>query len=127
MKGGGGDAHILIGDGFGGLAHELLDVLEPAHLGMDLLEDLGALLQAEDDVLLDLGELDARGEALELLELGVGLGEQGLLVLLLAQGGEGALLVALREHLPRDVGLAVGEDGDAPLVLVELVALDLEV
>lgn len=121
------DAHILIGDGVGGLAHELLDVLEPAHLGVDLLEDLGALLQAEDDVLLDLGELDARGEALELLELGVGLGEQGLLVLLLAQGGEGALLVALREHLPRDVGLAVREDGDAPLVLVELVALDLEV
>lgn len=122
-----GRAHILVCDGVGGLAHQLLDVLEAAHLGVYLLENLCALLQAEDDVLLDLGELDARRQPLELLELGVGLCEQRLLVLLLAEGGERALLVALREHLPGDVGLAVRQDGDTPLVLVELVALDLEV
>lgn len=38
---------------------------------MDLLEDLGSLLQAEDDVLLDLGELDVARQLLELLQLGV--------------------------------------------------------
>jgi hypothetical protein len=40
---------------------------------VDLPQDLRALLQAEEHVLLDEGELDRGGEALELLELGVGL------------------------------------------------------
>jgi len=102
-------------------------VLDAAHLGVNLLQHLGPLLQAEDDVLLDQGELDARRQALELLELGVRLGEEGLLVLLAAEGEEGALLVALCEEGFRDLRLAVREDRYASLVLVELVALEFEV
>lgn len=120
-------AYLLVSDGVGRLAHELLDVLDAAHLGVDLLQDLGALLQAEHDVLLDHGELDGRGELLELFELGVRLLEEGLLVLFPAEGEEGALLVALCEHLLRDGSFLIREDSDAALVLVELVALELEV
>lgn len=122
-----GHTHILISDGVGRLAHQLLDVLYAAHLGVYLLEDLCALLQAEDDVLLYLRELDVGRQLLELLQLAVSLGEQRLLVLLAAQGEQGALLVALGQHLLGDLGLAVGEDGYAPLVLVQLVALGFEV
>lgn len=43
----GGGTYVLVGDGLLGLAHELLDVLEAAHLGVDGLEDAVALLQAE--------------------------------------------------------------------------------
>ena len=102
-------------------------MLEAAHLGVDLFQDLGALLQAEQDILLYEGELDARGELLELLELGVGFGEQRLLVLFAAQRKEGPLLVAPGKRLARDLGFSVRQDGDAALVLVQLVALDLEV
>lgn len=102
-------------------------MLKPAHFGVYLLEHLGALLQAEDNVLLYLRELDIGRQLLELFELAVGLGEKGLLVLLPAKCEESALLVALCEHLPRDFGLAVREHGDASLVLMELVALDFQV
>lgn len=117
----------MVGNRIGRLAHELLDVLDAAHLRVDFLQDLCALLQTEHDVLLDHGELDRGGELLELLELGVRLLEEGLLVLFPAQGEERARLVALGEHLFRDGGLFVGQDGDAALVLVQLVALELEV
>lgn len=119
--------HILIRDRVGRLAHELLHVLDPAHLGVYLLQHLGALLQAEHDVLLDQGELDARGQLLQLLQLRVRPREQRFLVLLPPEGEQCALLVALPEHLPRDGGLPVGEDGYAALILVKLVALGLEV
>lgn len=102
-------------------------MLYAAHLGMYLLEHLCSLLQAKDDVLLDLGELDVGRQLLELLQLAVCLGEERLLVLLAAEGEQGALLVALGQHLLGDLGLAVGEDGYAPLVLVQLVALGFEV
>lgn len=102
-------------------------MIDAAHLGVDLPEHARALLQAEDDVLLYEGELDVAGELLELGQLGVRLGEQLLLVLLPPQREEGALLVAGREHLARDVRLLVRQDDDAALVLVELVALELQV
>lgn len=119
--------YLLISNGIGRLAHELLDVLDPADLGVYLLQHLGALLQAEHHVLLDHGELDRGRELLELLELGVRFLEEGLLVFLPAEGEQRAGLVAFREHLFRDGGLLVGQDGDAALVLVELVALELKV
>lgn len=118
---------LLVRNGIRRLAHELLDVIDAAHLGVDLPEHARALLQAEDDVLLYEGELDVAGELLELGQLGVRLGEQLLLVLLPPQREEGALLVAGREHLARDVRLLVRQDDDAALVLVELVALELQV
>ena len=120
-------AYLLVRDGLGRLAHELLDVLDTAHLGVDLLKHARALLQAEDDILLDEGELDVARQLLELGELGVRLDEELLLVLLAPQGEERALLVARREHLPRDVRFFVRQEHDAPLVLVELVALELQV
>lgn len=121
-------AHLaLVGNGVGRLPHELLDVLDAAHLAVNLLQDFGALLQAKDDVLLDLRKLDARRQLLELLELRVRLGEEALLVFFAAQGEQGARLVALGQHLAGNVGLLVGEDGDAALVLLELVALRLHV
>lgn len=122
-----GHTHILIRNSVGRLPHQFLDMLYAAHLGVYLLKHLGALLQAEYDVLLDLRELDVGRQLLELLELAIGLGEQRLLVLLAAQGEQGALLVALGQHLLGDLGLAVGEDGYAPLVLVQLVALGFEI
>lgn len=119
--------NLLVSDRIGCLAHELLDMLDAAHLRVYLLEDFGALLQAKDHVLLDHGELNRRCELLELLELGVGLLEEGLLVFLAAQGEQRARLVALGEHLLGNGRLLVREDGDAALVLVELIALELEV
>ena len=70
-----GSTNLLVRDRISRLAHEPLDVGKAAHLGVNLLEDLGALLQAEEDVLLDQGELDARCELLQLLKLAVRLGE----------------------------------------------------
>lgn len=90
-------------------------------------ENLAALLQAEDDVLLDLGELDVARQLLELLKLRVRLRQERLLVLLTAQRQKRSLLVAVGQALPRDLRLLLGQDFDAPLVLVELVALVLEV
>lgn len=90
-----GRTNFLIGNGLGVLPHELLDALDAAHLGVNLLQDAGALLEAEDDVFLDERKLDVGGELFELGQLGVGLGEEGFLVLLPAEGEEGALLVAL--------------------------------
>lgn len=102
-------------------------MLNAAHLGVYLLQNLGTLLQAKYNILLDHGELDGGGEFLELLELGVRLLEEGLLVLFAAEGEEGAWLVALCEHLLRDGGFLICQDGDAALILVELVALELHV
>lgn len=102
-------------------------MLDAAHLGVDLLEHLGALLQAEDDVLLDQRELDAARELLELRQLRVRLLQQRLLVFLPPQREQRALLVARREHLPRYGRLFVREHRDAPLVLVQLVALEFHV
>lgn len=78
--------YLLVRNGIGRLPHQLLDVVYAAHLGVDLLEDSCALLQAEDDVLLDLRKLDVGRELLELFQLGVRLGEEGLLVFLAAEG-----------------------------------------
>ena len=52
--------NLLIGNCISRLAHELLNVLDAAHLGVDLAQHFGALLQAKDNVLLDQRELDAR-------------------------------------------------------------------
>lgn len=120
-------SHLLVCNRVGRLAHELLDVLDAAHLGVDLLQDLCALLQTKDYVLLDEGELDVARELLKLVELRIRLGEQGLLVFFAPQGEEGALLVAPRQHLARNVRLLVRQHRDATLVLVQLIALDLEV
>lgn len=109
------------------IAHELLDVVEAAHLAVDLLQDAGALAQAVDDVLLDEGELDGARQLLQLGQLRVRLGQQLLLVLLAPQGQERPRLVPRRRHPPRHLRLLVCQDCDAPLVLVQLVALDLEV
>ena len=102
-------------------------MLDPAHLGVDLLEHARPLLQAKDNVLLDQRELDGGRQLLELLQLPVRLGQERLLVLLAAQGEESAFLVVLGEHFPRDGGFSVREHGDAPLVLVQAVALGFEV
>lgn len=120
-------AYILVGNRFGCLAHKLFDLVDAAHLGVDLLENIAALLQAEYDVLLNLGELDVARQLLELLELSVGLGQQRLLVLLAAQSQQRPLLIAVGQALPRDFRLLLGQNLDAPLVLVELVALCLQV
>lgn len=119
--------YLLISNGIGRLAHQLLHVLDAAHLGVDLLEHLCTLLQSKQDVFLDESKLDAGGELLELLQLAVCLGEERFLVLLASEGEEGAFLVALGEHLFCYLGLAVGQDGYTLLVLVELVPLVLEV
>ncbi|RBQ80867.1 hypothetical protein VDGD_21129 [Verticillium dahliae] len=118
---------LLVREGLGVLAHHALDALNAAHLGLDILEHARALLQPEHDVLLYERELDVGRQVLQLGELGVRLGEQGLLVLLAAQGEQGLVLVALGEHLLCDGRLLVGQEGDALLVLVELVALELHV
>ena len=60
-------------------------------------------------------------------ELLVCFGEDGFLVLFAAKGEEGAGFVAKTEVLFCDFGLAGGYDGDFLLVLVEFVALVLEV
>jgi hypothetical protein len=125
--GGKGSTYPLVRNRVCRVPHQLLDVLDAAHLGVDLAQHARALLQAEHDVLLDQRELDARRQLLELRQLRVRLGEERLLVLLAAQGEQRALLVVLREHGARDGGFAVGQDGDAPLVLVEAVALGFEV
>lgn len=70
-----GKTYLLVGYSLGIIAHELLHVVYSAHFCMDLLEDLGALLQAEDDILLNLGEFDIGREFLELFKLSVCLGE----------------------------------------------------
>jgi len=62
-----------------------------------------------------------------LSELLVGFGEDGFLVLLTAEGEEGARFVAELEVVLGDFGFARGYDGDFLLVLVEFVALVLEV
>ena len=62
MKRGDRGTYLLISNRIGRLAHELLDVVDAAHFGVDLPEDFGSLLQAEYDVLLDEGELDEGGE-----------------------------------------------------------------
>jgi hypothetical protein len=93
-------------------------MLYPSHLGVDVVQHLGALLQPKHHVPLYQRELDAGGELLELLELGVRLGQQRLLVLLPAQRQKRPFPVALGQHLLRNVRLLVCQDGDAPLVLV---------
>jgi hypothetical protein len=110
--------YLLVGDGVGGLAHELLDVLDAAHLGVDLLEHARALLQAKHNVLLDLRKLDAAHQLLELLELRVRLGQLRLLVLLVPQGQQRALLVALGQHLARHLRLALRQGANLFLVPV---------
>ena len=98
-----------------------------AHLGMDLLEDPSSLLQTKQNILLYLGELDLGRQPLQLLQLRVRLGQERLLILFAPQGEERSFLVALGEHLPRNIRLLVRQNGDAPLVLMELVALVLHV
>ena len=102
-------------------------MLEPAHLAVDFLQDLGALLQSKHHILLYEGKLDVGRQLLQLQQLRVRLGEQRLLELFAAQRQQRARPVALGQQLARSLGLAVCEDGDALLVLFELVALDLEV
>jgi hypothetical protein len=68
--------YLLIGNRVGRLAHELLHLVDAAHLAVDLGQYARALLEAEDDVLLDLRKLDVGRQLLELRQLGVGLAEQ---------------------------------------------------
>lgn len=110
--------YLLVSNLVRRLAHKLLDPLDAADLGVDVHEDLCALLEAAQHLLLDLRHLDALRELLELVELAVGLCEDRLLVLPLAEGEEGALLVAGREVPPRGLGLLGYEDIDAFLVLL---------
>lgn len=117
----------MVGDSVGRVAHELLDMFDTAHLLVNLLQHLCALLQAEDDVLLDLRKLDVARQLLKLLELRVRLDQKRLLVLFAPQCQQSALLVALGQHLLGDVCLLVGEDRYASLVLAQLVALVLHV
>lgn len=121
------EPHLLIRPRLLVLRHEPLHPLDAAHFGVDLLQDLGALRQAEEDIFLYEGELDVGREVLQLGELGIRLGEERLLELLAAEGEEGAVLVALGQELTGGGGLPVGQDGDALLVLLQLVALELEV
>ena len=85
------------------------------------------MLQPKVHIFLHERELDVRGEEFELSELLVGFGEDGFLVLFAAEGEEGAGFVASAEVLLGDFGFAGGYDGDFLLVLVEFVALVLEV
>jgi len=94
-NGRGTDTDFLVGNRVGRLAHQLLDVLDAAHLAVDLLQHLSALLQTKYHILLDQGELDAGRELLQLFQLSVCLSEERLLVLLAAEGEECALLVVL--------------------------------
>lgn len=100
--------NLLVRNSLRRLAHQLLHVLDSAHLGVNLTEHSRALLQAEEDIFLDECELDRRGQALELFELRVGFGEEGLLVLFASQREESAWLVAACEERSGGLGLAVG-------------------
>lgn len=109
---------MLVCDSVRCFAHQLLHVLNTTHFDMDLLQNLSTLLQTKHDILLYLRKLDIGREFLQLLELRIRLFEERLLVLFAPEGQQRALLVALGQHLSRDVRLLVGEDGDASLVLV---------
>jgi hypothetical protein len=121
------NTNLLVRNRIRRLPHQLLNMLNTTHLRVNLLQHLSPLLQTEYHVFLDQCEFDAGREFFELLELGVCLGEQRFLVFLAPEGKECALLVVLEEHLLGDGGFAIRENGDAPLVLVEFVALDFEV
>jgi hypothetical protein len=98
----------LISNRLSRLVHQFLDVFDAAHLGVDFFEHFGPLLQAEQHVLLDERKLDVGGQALELLQLRVGLCEHRLLELFAPQGEQRALLVAPGEELLGRGGLEVG-------------------
>lgn len=93
-------------------------MIQAAHLSVNRLENLGSLLQAKDDILLYKSKLHIRRQLFQLFELRIRLGQQRFLVLFTPQRQQGFLLVASGEHLLRDIGLLVGQDSDASLVLM---------
>jgi hypothetical protein len=109
------------------VVHQLLDLLDASNLSVNVHQHLGTLLQARQDILLDLCDLDVRGELLNLQELAIGLRLQRLLVLAFAKRKFGTSLVAIGQCAARGFGLLVHEDIDSLLVLEEAVSLDLEV
>lgn len=61
--------YLLVCDGICCIAHQLLNMLYTAHLGVDLLENLCALLQPKQYILLYLRKLDVRRKLLQLFQL----------------------------------------------------------
>jgi len=90
---------------------------------VDLLQHAGALLQTVQNVLLHERELDIRGQRLELRELRVRLCQQRFLVFLLSQREKGPWFIAVAKAFASDFFLAVREEDDFLLVLVQSVAL----
>lgn len=94
---------------------------------MDLLEHRRALLQPENHVLLHERKLDVARQLLELRQLRIRLRNQAFLVLLAAERQLGLVYITLGQALFCDGLFAVGQDGNAFLILAQLVALDLHV
>lgn len=94
---------------------------------MYLLQHRRPLLQSVHDVLLDKRKLDIARQNLQLRQLLVGLAQQALLVLLLAQRKLRASLIPAPQTLLRHLRLPLRNHRDALLVLVQLVPLVLHV
>lgn len=119
--------YLLVRPRLGVLAQQLLNVLDAAHLAVDLLQHRRALLQPEQHVLLHERKLDVRRQLLQLRQLRIRLLDEPLLVLLAPQRQLGPRRVAARQALLRDRLLAVRQHRDALLVLPQLIALVLHV
>ena len=85
------------------------------------------MLQPKQHILLYQCELNLARQLLQLCELTVGLGEERFLVFLASESEKGSPPIIARKAFFCDRSFAVGEDGDAFLVLVYLIALVLEV
>lgn len=94
---------------------------------MNVHQHLRTLLQARQDILLDLCYLDVRCELLNLQELAVGLRLERLLILALAKREFRTRFVAISQCAARCFGFLVHENIDSLLVLEETVSLNLEI
>jgi hypothetical protein len=118
--------HLLVGYRLGRVVHQLLDGLEAAHLAVDLLQRLGALLDAGQDIALDARKLDVGRQLQQLLELRIGRGDERFVELFAPQSEQGLGSFVAREELARRLRLALGRERRAFLVLLEPIALHLE-
>ena len=110
--------YLLIHPRIFSITHQLLHAFNPTNLLVDSLQNLRALLQAKQYILLHQSKLDLPGQLLQLGKLGIGFCQQAILIFLAAQREKRPVAVISREALLCDGCFAVGEYGDALLVLV---------